>query len=246
MEPLLGDAFGLTLLACDEAGAEPGRTFQVIERDDGDIDVGDPAVYFSPPDGPDSEWVLQRARGRVLDIGAGAGRYSLALQERGREVVALDVSAGALEVCRRRGVRATFEGTVYDLAEQKHSSFETFLLMGANLGLLEGPETAAGFLQALRELGTPNARVIAQGRDAHRTDAPEHLAYHELNRQRGRLAGQMRLRVRHGRVATAWFDYLMPSREELEAILEADGAWEIADFFDHVPGAYIVDLRRAD
>jgi methylase of polypeptide subunit release factors len=56
------------------------------------------------------------ARGRILDIGAGAGRAALYLQETGRDVVAPDVSPGAVDVCKRRGVRRTVIGTVEDLA----------------------------------------------------------------------------------------------------------------------------------
>ena len=64
---------------------------------------------------------------------------------------------------------------------------------------------------------------MAETCDVYRTDDPAHLAYHERNRQRGRMAGQIRIRVRYRELATPWFDYLMVSREELEELLEGTG-----------------------
>lgn len=55
---------------------------------------------------------LAAARGRVLDVGAGAGRHALALQARGLEVVAIDVSPTCVALCRERGVR---DARVYDV-----------------------------------------------------------------------------------------------------------------------------------
>lgn len=109
--PIEGDAFGQALLARQE-----GRSGDIIsERDDGLVER-DSFDYFSAPHGPLWEWVVARVGHRILDIGAGAGREALALQAMGWEVLALDVSPGAIEVCRRRGVVSTFLGTVQDLA----------------------------------------------------------------------------------------------------------------------------------
>ena len=76
--------------------------------------------YFSPPHGPVWDWVVARVGHRILDIGAGAGRAALALQAMGRQVLAVDVSPGAVEVCRRRGVVSTSLGTVHDLAATRN------------------------------------------------------------------------------------------------------------------------------
>jgi len=85
----------------------PGAVLELIERDDGFLDGADAARYFTGPDAWDAldRLACTEARGRVLDMGAGAGRSALYLQETGRDVVALDVSPGAVEVCQRRSVR---------------------------------------------------------------------------------------------------------------------------------------------
>ena len=244
MEPEIADAFGMTLLACQAAGGEPGHAVEVIERDDGMISTGEPARYFDPPEGDGASWVLERTRGRVLDVGAGAGRYSLAVQARGQEVIALDVSEGALDVCRERGVERTFLGTVADFAASDPSPIDTVLLMGNNLGLLGAPEDAVGFLDAVRRFVAPEGRIIAEGNDAGATDNPEHLRYHQLNRDRGRHPHLARMRVRHARYASEWFDYLMPSPDELVEVLEPTG-WSVDElelFPDSLMGRYVVTL----
>lgn len=48
---------------------------------------------------------LELARGRVLDVGAGAGCHSLVLQNRGLEVTAIDISPLSVQVQQERGVR---------------------------------------------------------------------------------------------------------------------------------------------
>ena len=200
----IGDAFGDVLLACQKAGGAPGVAFELIERSDGFLAVGDVARYFSA----DPDLAIDLAAGRVLDIGAGAGRASVALQDRGHDVVALDISPGATAVCEARGVRTTFTGSVFDLAASRPDPFDTFLMLGNNLGLLGDPAQAGLLLEALGAMSAPGARVVGETADPYVTTDPLHLDYHEQNRRAGRLPGQLRLRVRHRRMVTPWWDYL--------------------------------------
>jgi len=241
--PALGDAFGRLLLDCLEAGPDPGRFTQIVERSDGLIQLGDPVRYFASEPWSDQEAsALSRANGKVLDVGAGAGRQCLYLQARGLEVVALDVSPLAIEVCRRRGAGQVFVGSAEDLAASAPSPFDTFLLAGGNLGLMRDSQSARVFLDALASMAAPGAVVIGSSRDPYQTEDPDHLNYHAANRARGRMAGQVTIRVRHRRWATDWFDLLFTSVPELEELLDGT-AWKLEETLPEGAGYHVV-LRK--
>ena len=192
----------------------------------------DAARYFAPAGDwtATTRFAVERAGGWVLDIGAGAGRGALALQDRGNDVVALDVSGGATTVCRRRGVRSTFTGTVFEYACCAPEPFDSFVMLGNSLGLLGGAEQAPLVLDALASVARPGARIVGETLNPYGTSNPDHLRYHEENRRLGRLPGQLRLRVRHLQMVTPWWDYLLCTPEELEPIV-APTAWDLTDAY---------------
>jgi SAM-dependent methyltransferase len=250
--PRTGDAFGVMLqeaLAVERARSAAGNVAvraagvaEIIERDDGLIRSGPAARYFtaSPEWEPFERQALGLARGKVLDVGCGAGRFALALQERDIDVTALDISAGAAAVARERGVRDVVCASVATHAVDR-APYDTFLLMGENLGLLESRERAPDFLAGLARLARPGARIIGHGADPGRSGDPVHDEYARRNRDLGRMPGQMTIRIRHRDLATSWFEYLLCSPADLRA-LAAPTPWELAGVDRAGPVNYLAVL----
>lgn len=221
-EPVVGDAFGAALLdRFDGAAASI-----VVERDDGFVAVEASDYFADPGDDPLWQWLRPRMGPRVLDLGAGAGRAALVLQREDVDVVALDISAGCIDVCRRRGVRSTFHGTLEELSATAPAPFDTVLGLGNNLGLIGSPEAAAGFFSAAKAIGAPDVRLVGTMLDPYLTDDPVHLRYHERNRAARRPPGNIRIRVRYRNQATDWFELLWLSPAELGALAREHG-WDL-------------------
>ena len=216
------DVHGHTM--CD---AWKGRgSFDVVERDDGFIDTFDGSSYLAEFD----EWpeierkAMGLVKGRVVDLGCGAGRVALHLhlQRKGFDVVGLDISPLALKVCRRRGLRKVKLGSVQDLRFPRNS-FDTAILFGNNFGLLGTRAKAKRVLRRLHQTISQGGLILAETFDPYDTEDPVHLAYHRLNRKRGRLPGQIRMRVRYKQYTTPWFDWLLVSKFEMKTLVQRTG-----------------------
>ncbi len=238
------DAYGQQLLAQFNSKIP---TAEFIERDDNYIDSGSQAgLYFSEYE----DWsalerrAIDRARGKVLDVGCGAGRHSLYLQRKGFDVTGIDNSPGAIEVCRLRGLKNAFVRSIADVDRFEPDTFETILMFGNNFGLLGSAENAKSILKKFARITTANAQIIAGTRNPYKTDVPEHLEYHEFNRRRGRMPGQIRMRIRYGKTVGEWFDFLFVSPEEMPEILE-NTDWQIKEFIDQGGSNYYAVIERS-
>ena len=106
---------------------------------------------------------LQLCRGRVLDVGCGAGSHTLYLQEeRQLEVMAIDTSAGAIEICRKRGISGAKNVSFEALSEEK---FDTILLLMNGTGIVGKMRFLDNFFQQLKSLLNKNGQVLIDSSD---------------------------------------------------------------------------------
>ena len=219
---------------------------EIVERDDGFINASIhlPKIYFSKYE--DWHAVEKRAmefvKGRVLDIGCGAGRHSLYLQRKGFDVLGIDNSPLAIKVCKLRGLKNAKVMSIENV-NFKPNSFDTIVMMGNNFGLFGSFKKARKLLKKIREMTSENALIIADTRDPYKTDNPDHLEYHRLNKEKGRMGGQVRIRIRFGKYVGRWFDYLMVSKKEMEEILKGTG-WKVKEFIDSEDAEYIAIIEK--
>jgi SAM-dependent methyltransferase len=209
-----------------------GEKTHYIERDDGYLDPMETGHYFMSHEAwsEGEKASLMEVRGRVLDIGCGAGRMALLLQERGHEVVAIDISPLALEVSRLRGVRDCRLMDVRNMDFPK-ATFDTVVMYGNNFGIGGGVEETRAILHDLYRITKQDGRVIASTRNPLETDNLAHFAYHQRNREREQPPGLVEIRIIFGGKSSEWFRLLMLGRDELTELLEPT-AWRVKRLYN--------------
>jgi len=116
-------------------------------------------------------------------------------------------------------------------------------MLGNNFGLVGNPKRAKWLLRRFHKMTSESGRIIAQTRNPYETELPEHLEYHAHNREKGKLPGEARFRVRYKKYVTPWIDFLMVSRDGMKTILEGTN-WEVRDFVDGERGIYVAILEK--
>lgn len=240
------DGYGALLLSSLKTSGQ--GMFEIAERIDGFIAASNwPLRYFSDY----SSWTkrerqaINLAKGRVLDIGCGAGRFSLHLQEKGFNVTGIDNSRGAVEVCKLRGVKDVRLMSIDEIGKFKPASFDTVIMMGNNFGLFGGFKKARRLLRLMHTITTAEGQIIAEAVDPYQTKEKLHLAYQRSNRAQGRMSGQLRFRIRHQNVVGAWFDYLLVSQKEMKGILSGTG-WELAKVLPDKGPGYTAVIKKTN
>jgi 2-polyprenyl-3-methyl-5-hydroxy-6-metoxy-1,4-benzoquinol methylase len=239
MNPEAMEPFALALL--DYFRGNESAAF-VVRRDDG-IETTLPAghLFQAAEDFSDVDnTALGLCNGRVLDVGAGAGRHSLALQSKGFSVTALDVSPHLVEVMAQRGVEDVRCGDIFVFGD---GPFDTLLMMGHGIGVVETIAGLDRFLEHAKSLLAADGQILLDSVDVRKTDEPRHLAYHEANRQAGRYIGEIRVQIEHQGKVGPTCGWLHIDPEKLEEHAKRAG-WQFELIRAEPTGEYLARLTK--
>lgn len=112
---------------------------------------------------PLEQRALNEARGKVLDVGAGAGCHALALQERGFDVTAVDISPLSCETMKERGVANVECVNIFNQRFQER--FDTLLLLMNGTGIAGKLSRLPQLLSRLKQLMNPGAQILIDSSD---------------------------------------------------------------------------------
>jgi SAM-dependent methyltransferase len=220
------DLFGDALV--DHQNGRHGRML-TIRRDDDHVDSHDPSLYFAEAPFEHEARLLERAEGRVLDVGCGAGRTLLWLRNQGVAAIGIDLSPGAVAVCQRRGCE---DVRLMDIMSPEadaisHGAFRTAVLFGNNVGIGGTLEGAGHLLRRLARAVAPEGCLLVTGLDIAQTSDPHHLAYHRQKRARGRPIGEITMRFEYEEEIGPWMQWFHPTPDELrELAIETGWSFE--------------------
>ncbi len=238
MPRYVGGPYGRALRAYQDTGDE--ATELAMRSDLGERDTLPASVFFRPPDAFFSfeREALRLCRGRVLDLGAGAGVHSLVLQERGHDVVAVDIDPEACRILRRRGVRRVVRADAFSFGS---GPFDTVLMLMNGAGLAGTLEGLGALLEHLAELVPPGGRVLLDSADLRpesKRDVPFAL------RDDGRYIGEVHIQLGFRGEWSEPFPELYVDPDTLYEIADSRG-WRTEVVLEEEDGSFLARLEAS-
>ena len=194
-------------------------------------------VYFRDmTDMPELEWrALQQCRGKILDIGAGAGSHALALQHLCQDVTGLDISPLSAALMTQRGVKKVLCEDFYLL---KNGGYDTLLLMMNGIGLAGTLDGLRSFLATARKHLRPGGQLLFDSSDI------AYLYSGKLPKGPG-YYGEIDYQYEYRRRKSDWFQWLFIDQKTLTALAVKEG-WETEILFDNGHDQYLAKCRPVD
>ena len=173
------DLFGKAILDFQTNNAPEDLTTETTISDEDEMSVA--YLFRSYKEMPALEQkALQLAKGKVLDVGCGAGAHSLYLQnEKNLDVHSIDISSNAVAACTLRGLKNVNLQNILEIdTTTSANKYDTILLLMNGTGIFGTLKNTAQYLQKLKSLLKPEGQILIDSSDIiYMFDADEDGAY---------------------------------------------------------------------
>jgi SAM-dependent methyltransferase len=152
---------------------------------------------------PDLEiCAIENAKGRVLDVGAGAGVHALEMKKKGCDVLAIDISKGAIEYLKKSGL----EVQEIDFFQLKDQKFDTITMLMNGIGIAGSLANLENTLNHAKSLLNPGGKILCDSCDIRYLYEDEDGAlWVNLNTE---YYGNFRFQMKYKKEIGPWFDWL--------------------------------------
>lgn len=174
---------------------------------------------------------MRLCKGKVLDIGAGAGAISHVLQKRGFDVTALEISPGACEVMKMRGIQKIVNQDAFSYHTDK---FDTLLLMMNGIGFCQFIDEVEIFLNHAKQLLKPKGQILFDSSDV--SYLYESKPYRDFG-----YFGEIDYQYEYKGVKGNWFTWLYIEQALMEEIAEKCG-YKMEILFEDGNDQYLAKL----
>jgi len=177
------------------------------------------------------KFALENCSGKILDIGAGAGAHVLALQQKGLEVSALEISPAACEIMEKRGVKNIICTDFFNYSFTK--KYDTLLLLMNGIGLCSSIDGLKRFLNIAKNLLNEGGKILCDSCD---------IAYmYEGIGFPNRYYGEAEVRYEYKNEFTDWFYWLYIDDATFE-MTAAEMGWDFNLLKEDDKDQYLAEL----
>jgi SAM-dependent methyltransferase len=180
---------------------------------------------------------LGLCRGKVLDVGAGAGVHTLELQRRGFEVSAIDIVAECVAIMRERGVRNAHVANLYEV----DGKFDTVICLCNGLDKVGTLADLPRFLDRMSALLNPGGQLLADSFDLRIGATPADIDAMARKTAAGYYFGEIDLTFEYAGQRGSEFTVLQVDPQTLAGFARA-GGWSF-EVVRQTGGHYLARLR---
>ena len=164
---------------------------------------------------------LELSRGKILDVGAGAGCHALALQKQNKDVTAIDISPLSCEAMLKRGINKVRYINLFDCEFKE--IFDTILLLMNGTGIAGKICNLPKLFKRLQELITTDGQILIDSSDLKYIYENEDGSFDiDLN---GNYYGEVDYQMIYKNIEGEPFDWLYVDFPLLSTIAESNGLY---------------------